>query len=169
MMIIVMGLPGSGKSFFAQHLAKALNAEYLSSDRVRSTLKMSGKYSLNDKLYVYEWLANLAEGAIDRKANVVVDATFYLQQTRELFLEIARRRNIDIKCILIQASETVIKKRLEQPRKESEADYQVYKKIKKEYENIDIPCLRLTSKSDNIDLMLELAQEFIETKKNESV
>ena len=164
-----MGLPGSGKSFFSQHLAKALNAEYLSSDRVRNTLKMSGKYTLNDKLYVYEWLANLAEGAIDRKAKVVVDATFYLHQTREFFLEIAKRRNIEMKCILIQASETLIKKRLEEHRKESEADYKVYKKIKKEYENIDLPCLRLTSKSDNIDLMLQQALDFIESEKNEKV
>lgn len=169
MIIIVMGLPGSGKSFFSKHLAKALNAEYLSSDRVRNTLKMNGKYSLNDKLYVYEWLANLAEGAIDRKANVVVDATFYLQQTRELFLEIAKRRNISIKCILIQASETVIKKRLKGHRKESEADYEVYKKVKKEYEDIDIPCLRLTSKTGNIDLMLEQALDFIESERNEPV
>ncbi|WKK76997.2 ATP-binding protein [Marivirga salinae] len=169
MIIIVMGLPGSGKSFFSQHLAKALNAEYLSSDRVRNTLKMGGKYSLTDKLYVYEWLANLAEGAIDRKVKVVVDATFYLQQTREFFLEIAKRRNVEMKCILIQASEALIKKRLEGHRKESEADYKVYKKIKKEYENIDIPCLRLTSKSDNIDLMLQQALDFIDSKKNETV
>ena len=164
-----MGLPGSGKSYFSKHLAEAINAEYLSSDRVRNTLKMNGKYSLNDKLYVYEWLANLAEGALDRKAMVVVDATFYLQQTRDIFLDIAKRRNIDIKFILIEASDSLIKKRLAKPRKESEADYKVYSKIKDEFQEINLPYLLLTSKSDNINLMLELAQEFIETEKNESV
>ena len=165
MIIIVMGLPGSGKSYFSKRLTEILNAEYLSSDRVRNTLKMNGKYSLNDKLYVYEWLANLTEGALDRKAMVVVDATFYLQQTRELFLEIGKRRSIDLKFILIEASESVIKTRLDKPRKESEADFKVFKKIKDECEEINFPYLRLTSKSDNIELMLEQALEFIKTEK----
>ncbi len=168
MIIIVMGLPGSGKSYFAVLLAEKLNAKYLSSDRVRNVLKMRGKYSLSEKLYVYEWLANLTEGALDEKASVVVDATFYLQRTRDLFLEIAERRNINIKFIMIETPVLLVKQRLEKPRKESEADYKVFKKIKKEFEEITIPCLHLTSTSDNIDLMLSSALEFIQAERNEN-
>jgi len=36
MIIIVFGLPGSGKSYFASKLAERINARYINSDVIRS-------------------------------------------------------------------------------------------------------------------------------------
>lgn len=168
MIIIVMGLPGSGKSFFAELFAKKIKARYFSSDRVRNTLKMRGQYSFDEKLYIYEWLANLTEGVLDEKTSVVVDATFYLQRTRDLFIEIANRRNVAIKFVMIESPELLVKQRLEKARRDSEADYKVFKKIRREFEEMTLPYLHLTSTSDNIDLMMNSAMEFIEFEKNET-
>lgn len=161
MIVIVMGLPGSGKSYFAILLAQKLNAKYLSSDGVRNALNMRGQYSLSEKLHVYEWLADLTEGALDEKESVVVDATFYLKSTRILFLDIAERRKINIKFIFIESSKSLIKQRLAKRRGESEANYLVYKKIRGEFEEMTIPCLHLNSSSENSDLMLESALKYI--------
>jgi len=38
MIIVVTGLPGSGKSYFAQQLAPLMDAEYINSDKVRSLM-----------------------------------------------------------------------------------------------------------------------------------
>lgn len=169
MIIIVMGLPGSGKSYFAEKLAKMLNAKYLSSDRVRNVINMKGKYSLSEKMHVYQWLADLTEGALEEYSKVVIDASFYLNQTRDLFLQIAQRHQVPIQFILIETPLYLLKKRLEKPRKDSEADYLVYEKIKKEFEEMTLPCLHLTSLSNNINSMLDTARKFILTESNESL
>ena len=44
MLIAVMGLPGSGKSYFAHKLAGKLKAIYIGSDQVREKLDLLGEY-----------------------------------------------------------------------------------------------------------------------------
>ncbi|MGY6543548.1 AAA family ATPase [Arthrospiribacter ruber] len=161
MIIIVMGLPGSGKSYFARLLAEKLNASYLSSDKVREMLHLKGRYNLEDKMFVYEWLANITEGLLEGKAIVVVDATFYLNSTRQLFLNLGQKHQVAVKFLVISAPISLIKKRLERPRADSEADFLAFKKIKAEFEQMSLPCLKLRSSSDNITHMLEEAVNYI--------
>jgi len=49
MIIIVCGLPGSGKSFFAHRLAAKLDALHISSDKTRKEMKTLGHYTFTDK------------------------------------------------------------------------------------------------------------------------
>lgn len=44
MIILVAGLPGPGKSYFAEKLAGILSAVYLNTDRIRLALHAAGKY-----------------------------------------------------------------------------------------------------------------------------
>jgi predicted kinase len=64
MIIIVMGLPGSGKSYFAQRLAITINADYISSDRVRKTMMSSRTYSTKEKLLVYDEMLSQMQLAV---------------------------------------------------------------------------------------------------------
>ncbi len=52
--VIVFGLPGSGKSYFASRLAEMLKAEYINSDIVRKQLLTQKTYSEKEKLSVYD-------------------------------------------------------------------------------------------------------------------
>ena len=62
MIVIVFGLPGSGKSFFACRFAAMINADYINSDRVRKKLFVSRTYLIKEKLAVYnEMLAQMKE------------------------------------------------------------------------------------------------------------
>jgi predicted kinase len=45
MTVIVFGLPGSGKSYFATRLAELLNASYISSDQLRMQLYAKRTYT----------------------------------------------------------------------------------------------------------------------------
>ena len=56
MVVIVFGLPGSGKSYFASRLAKKLEADYISSDQVRKKLFTRPDYSEEGKKQVYKKL-----------------------------------------------------------------------------------------------------------------
>ena len=75
-LVLVGGLPGSGKSTVASGLAEALDAELLSSDRTRRLVPAGGSYSRADRSAVYDELARRARDALRLGRHVVVDATF---------------------------------------------------------------------------------------------
>ncbi len=166
MIILVSGLPGSGKSYFAEKLAARLEAEYLNSDQVRLTMKALGKYSFQDKLRVYHEMANQTTGLLTEKKTVVVDATFYRQRTCDLFFKLAMEKSIPIRIIEVIADEALIRERLNEPREFSEADFAVYEKVRDEFEKITAPHLILQSTNDNIIVMLNKAIQYISDEGN---
>ena len=89
MMIIVSGLPGSGKTHLASRLASKLGAEYISSDLTRKEIESRGEYAFEDNLTVYEEMARRAGDELRHGNTVVIDATFYLREMRSLFSTLA--------------------------------------------------------------------------------
>ncbi len=158
MVVIVMGLPGSGKSYFAEKLAGKMEAEYISSDRVREELFEKRTYSKAEKARVYEEMLKRTELAISHNKPVVLDATFYEEETRDMFLE-----NLGIQTFIveIQASESIIKERLKKKRLYSEADFEVYQMIRNKWIEVKQPHLFLESTDTNIDDMLNRALEYL--------
>ncbi len=156
-----MGLPGSGKSFFAERLALELGAKYLSSDRERNRLGNRDQYSPEDKLKVYQHLKRLAKEALSKENTVIIDATFYLQQMRDLFSNLAVDEGADVFYFNITADEELIRERLRQPRSDSQADFSVYEQIKEMFEPFIMKVIVLESKKDNIAFLLEKALDYI--------
>ena len=164
MIVVVFGLPGSGKSYFAMRLASMINALYINSDRVRKEMLTKRKYSEKEKLSVYdEMLSQLIEARKQNK-NVVLDATFYKNEIRESFIN-AVGENERIKFIEVIADESLTRERLKEIREDSEADFDIYKKIKEEWEPMDETHLVLKSTNDNIDEMLNKATDYLNFKR----
>lgn len=157
-----MGLPGSGKSFLAERLASVLSANYISSDRERNRMGKRDHYSPEDKLRVYRHLVRLAETAFIKDNTVIVDATFHLQEMRELFSNLAAEEGAAIFYLYITADDELIRERLQKPRTESQADFSVYQLIKEEFEPFAMKVIVLESKKDNIAFLLEKALNFVE-------
>jgi len=156
MIVIVFGLPGSGKSYFATNLADMIKADYINSDQVRRTMFGVRLYSVREKLSVYNEMLVQMHKAVKQHKNLVLDATFYTNAIRKKFLDAAE--DIDnIIFIEVRAEESLIKERLKRPRKDSEADFGVYKKIKKQWEPLckDHLILQSTDDDDNIAEMLQ--------------
>lgn len=161
MIIIVCGLPGSGKSFLASRLAQRLSAQYISSDLVRKAMSATGQYTLKDKLAVYLAMGSNAGKALRQGKTVVLDATFHHHTMRDLFIELAGEFQTPLHFILVEASQQLTKKRLGQPRQDSEAGYQVYLDMKAQFEELDAAHLLLQSKEDNIEFMLTAAVDYV--------
>jgi len=107
MIIVVFGLPGTGKSFLSKILSEKLNAKYLNTDIIRKKFNKEGKYSQEDKEFVYQKLKeDLKES--DKSKDVIVDGTFQKSHTREEFKELAREMGIEIYFIELKASERII-------------------------------------------------------------
>lgn len=161
MIILVAGLPGSGKTFFAERLAQELDMIYINSDQVRLALNASGKYSPSEKLLVYKQMLVQTTEAIEDNRDVIVDASFFHHSMREMFVRLADAYNLVIYVIEIVADEKLIRQRLQRPRKYSEADFAVYEKVREDFEGITMPHLTLESTNDNLDEMLKTAMRYI--------
>jgi predicted kinase len=161
MIVVILGLPGSGKSFFAEMLANRLHAEYINSDQMRFAMHRFGQYSFQDKLVIYRAMLEQVEKLLVERKSVVVDATFYRQDTREQFINLAKAKSVPIYFIEVVADEALIRERLKRSRPYSEADFAVYTKVRDEFEELSTPHLTLQSTNDNITSMLSEAIQYI--------
>ncbi len=153
MIVIVFGLPGSGKSYFASRLAKRINAGYINSDRLRMEMFKVRTYSEEEKAAVYNAMLLKMKEAIEENTDLVLDATLHKNETRKLFVnEIEGRGSIIF--IEVKASENISGERLKDKRPYSEADFKVYKFIQQQWEPMTESHLVLESTDENIDDML---------------
>jgi predicted kinase len=140
MLIIICGLPGSGKSSLARKLRTRLPAAYLNSDIVRKQIFRKPKYTEEEKKMVYDEIVNQAEKLLLRKRKVIVDATFYTKKYRQLMVRTARDAGSPHCIILCSLPEEVAKARLEMREKSgravSDANYEIYLRVREKFEPI---------------------------------
>jgi predicted kinase len=164
MIIIVFGLPGSGKSFFASRLAERLGAVYLASDPLRKELFVQRTYKPEEKVMVYDFMQQQMVDAIKAGKDVVVDATFYHAALRRKFQHIVGIEGAQIDFIEIWAEEKLIRERVSRKRPDSDADYSIYLKIKAQFEPMQEPHLVLQSTDNNIEALLTAAMDYLKQK-----
>ncbi|MBK8492414.1 MAG: ATP-binding protein [Saprospirales bacterium] len=163
MLILITGLPGAGKSTFALALAAANGAVHLNTDRVRAKLGLRGHYDPESKQKVYSCLLDMLESHLLAGEDAIVDATLYQQEIRTPFIDLAVKYQTPFKWIEIRAEESVIRKRLENKRPFSEADFQVYLQLKKVYEPLQFPHLVLHSDNRPMSDLVTEALTYLET------
>lgn len=138
LLMLVTGLPATGKSTIARNLARQLGGALLSTDRIRRRLLEKPSYTPEEKQLIYRAMFLVAEYLLRSRVNVVLDGTFYLRSLRREAYNLAsssRGRLVVVECV---CPEEVVKRRLKMRRGRSlsDADYQVYLKLKAEYEPI---------------------------------
>ena len=161
MIIIVFGLPGSGKTYFAKALANTLHATYINSDTIRETFPDPNRFSRVDKNIVYDMMLNKMLTAMHEGKTVILDATFYKNDFRRRFTSYVREQG-DLHFIQITADESVIKKRLAH-RTNSHADFSIYQLVKADWDPVEFPHLTIQSTDHNINEMISKALEYLES------
>ena len=125
-LIITHGLPGCGKSTFAQIALERLGAIRVRSDVERKRLfglaaladsrsqTGTGIYSKEATRRTYARLLELARGLLAAGFTVIVDAAFLSRAERESFCALARDLDVPFVIASLQADEAVLKERLAQ-------------------------------------------------------
>jgi predicted kinase len=162
MLIIVFGLPGSGKTFFASALSQALNCKHLNTDMIRKNASSPIDYSTEGRIKIYEKILIETEKLLKNKEEVIVDGTFFKKELRSRFEKIATRLNIPVQYIEIKADENTIQKRVSHKRENSDADFEVYRKLKDEFEIMENMHLILWSDTMSLDEMIFESKKFLE-------
>lgn len=166
MIIIVIGLPGTGKTTFSRGLAEFLGALHLNTDIIRDQLCLRGQYDQKTKNLIYGCMRDRAAEALKKGQTVVLDGTFYKQKIRNDFIAFAKKQTSTIKWIELKATEMAVKERVEQKRQYSEADYTVYLKVKAAFEPMEQDCLELWNDKDTpMSELLEKALAYLKIGK----
>ena len=135
-LIVVMGLPGVGKSHCSRLLCARLSAAHVASDELRSRLFIAASYADVENRAVFGAVTALVDGLLGEGHRVVVDATNLVARNRAGTIGVARRRGIPITYVRITASDEDARARLAARRAErrpgdhSEADEPVYERMR---------------------------------------
>lgn len=166
LLVLVAGLPGTGKTTFALALAEKIGARHLNTDIIRDALGLRGRYDEKSKQKVYREMEEQTAKALSTGERVVVDGTFYRKELRAPYQRLGAQAQAPLCWLIIEAPEAVIKQRVSQKRAYSEADYAVYLKIRDAWEPLGQPHLRLQSAP--LKEMLDKALAYIGIKNSSS-
>jgi aminoglycoside phosphotransferase family enzyme/predicted kinase len=135
MLILVAGLPGTGKSRISRELSSRLGAAHVSSDLIRQKLLKERTYSEEEKARVYSEMAAQVSFSLSEGKNVIADATFYKESLRKSMKEAAEKAGTDFFIVECTLPEEKVKERLSGRRGGgSEAKYEEYLIVTKAFE-----------------------------------
>jgi predicted kinase len=115
LLVVVAGLPGTGKSTLADAIGRHFRAPVFSVDPIEAAIWRSGiARSFETGLAAYEVAATLAEHEMHLGISVVVDAVSSVEIARAMWRSAARRAGAEIRIIeVVCTDERLHRKRLE--------------------------------------------------------
>jgi aminoglycoside phosphotransferase family enzyme/predicted kinase len=144
-LIMVMGLPGVGKTYLAQHLAEHIHAYHLSTDIIRKEITNTpvethrfdgygkGIYTREVSGKTYEELYRRADIYLSQGKTCIVDATFSWEKSRAEVKQIADKNNAQFYIINCTCPEKLVMLRMKKREKEfslSDATPEIYYRIR---------------------------------------
>lgn len=135
-LVMISGLPGTGKSHFARRLAERFPATILETDALRRILFPSPAYSAEENRRLFPAVNRLISDLLREGIPVIYDATNLLEFQRGYVYRIADHAGAKLIIVQSVAPEGVVVQRLDARRRSreptdlSEATWEVYQKMK---------------------------------------
>ena len=132
-LVVVSGLPGTGKSYFSKRLAERVPCLVLESDALRKTLFSPPSYSPRESAKLFRIIHQLLTELLEKRISVILDATNLSEKFRKQLYGIADQLSIRLILVRVEAPPEVVYRRLESRAKDSEnksdADWAVYRRM----------------------------------------
>ena len=141
-LIVVSGLPGTGKSFLCRKVAEKSPFLILPSDALRKVLFPTPQYNEQENKRLFSACHVLIEELLKKGTPVIFDATNLLEHHREYLYRAAERAGAKLILVWVEAPPEVVRQRLiarertPVPERDSQAGWEVYNKMKPRREKI---------------------------------
>ena len=158
MIVLICGLPGTGKTFLSNKLSQYINSTVLSTDKIRKELIQKPTYTPWERALIYDVLFLLAKYLHSSGINCILDGTFNMEKSRREIKDLLNLSNDQfyiIECICPE--DLIITRLLLRKDDYSDATVSIYLKMKKIYEPVKQKHMSInTSKpiDKNIDRIL---------------
>jgi predicted kinase len=139
-LVVLIGLPGSGKSYFARQLAKRYPAAVLDSDALRSVLFESPQHTEREHGRLFPAIHVLTRRLLLRGVPLIQDATNLKEANRRPLYRLAEETGARLVIVRVRAPLAVMRERLARrteardPRDRSTADLAVLEKMRHDYQ-----------------------------------
>ncbi len=175
-LVLVSGLPGTGKSTLSRKLADTAHFEVLRSDVVRkqiftdaaTTDNSAAMYSVDNTQRVYDECWTRARRRLLAGGRIIVDATFQQDANRQSFLQLAIDCGVRAIWLECTAPGDIIQQRLAARHGDaSDADWSVYQFVQKQWQPASDFTGRFhtTIESDEgADFALEVASDILQAQ-----
>lgn len=130
MIIMVHGLPGTGKSFLARQLSQSTpNSVVLKTVSLRQVrgqgpelFDENDKNTREDKDNSYKVLCEVAEKALQEGKTPILDATFHKKYRRQWVYDLANKMNAKLAIISVSCDEALVFERLKRRKEQKDED-----------------------------------------------
>ncbi len=135
-LVMLMGLPGVGKSYCGRLLAADLGAAHVATDHLRSWLFIAPTYTTEENAAVFGIAEALVDELLWEGHVVVLDATHLIARYRAPSEGVARARGAPIHHVLVTADDAAVRARLEARTHDraaddhSDADVRIYERMR---------------------------------------
>ena len=153
-LIVLSGLPGTGKSHFANELSQRIPVLIVGSDRMRKALVARPKYNPGEHTRVFSDCHQLIEDLLQEGYRVVFDATNLTDGFRHTLYDIAEKTKTPLSIIWFTAPIDMVRSRLDARAaglsidSHSDADWQIHCRLRPGEEPINRPHLIVDSSQD---------------------
>ncbi len=160
-LILLSGLPGSGKTTFARALAARLPLRHIESDRIRRQISPRPSYSTLESGLVFARVEAEVRDALKAGCLALQDATNLTNRDRRRFVRAAAEADARLIAIRLVAPEATIRERLSVPREgNSQAGLAVYEQMRRRPELVPAPVIVVDTRfplEPALDLVTTLA------------
>jgi predicted kinase len=135
-LIVISGLPGTGKSYFSRTLAERWPCLIVESDALRKTLFPVPSYNARESQRLFQALHLLTEEFLSKGIPVLLDATNLVEYHREHLYRIADRLGLKLIIVRVEAPAELVRERLQRraedhdPQDGSDAGWAIYLRMK---------------------------------------
>ena len=163
-LVVVSGLPGTGKTYFCQKLSARVPFVVLESDALRKALFPAPTYSLDESGRLFLAIHHLIEDLLKKGVAVILDATNLVEYHRERLYNIAERLKARLILVRLYAPPEVVYERLK-ARAEgktatfSDADWEVFQRMRPTAERIRRAHFAVNTAKDTAPVIDKIVRE----------
>ena len=170
-LVVISGLPGSGKSHLARALVERYPLAWLQSDALRKALfGPRPSHSVAESERLFAACHGLLDRLLARGTPVVLDATNLGELQRRPLYRIVEKHEARLVLVQVKAPLKVVQQRLEarargdNPWDQSTAGYEVYERMRKDVEPIERAHIVVDTSGDVLPAVDEIVRELEEVR-----